>query len=115
MRDNAGMSPDDPLAQRLATMACTGFEIGGSEDDVATDVRLLWADLGSPAGAFDAAAQAVATLPQRPEVPLADLAHRKAMELEFGIQPVEVELTAALSARELLQRLAGMRGIPGSP
>ncbi|KQO59730.1 hypothetical protein [Curtobacterium sp. Leaf261] len=108
------MSPDDPLAQRLATMACTGFEIGGSDDEVARDVRLLWEHLGSPAGAFDAAARAVAALPQRPEVPLADMPRRKAMEREFGIQPVEVELAAALSARELLERLAGMRGIPGS-
>ncbi|PZE27319.1 MULTISPECIES: hypothetical protein [unclassified Curtobacterium] len=105
------MSPDD-LAQGLAQMASTGFELGGGADEVARDVRLMWEHLGAPAGAFEAAAEAVAKLPQRPEVPVADLARRAQMERAFGIQPVEVELAAALSARELLQRMARMRPAP---
>jgi hypothetical protein len=109
------MNRNDPIAHGLAAMACTGFEIGGSPDEVARDVRLMWEHLGAPAGAFAAAAEAVGRLPQRPEVPVAELPRRQALEREFGIQPVEVELAAALSARECLERLSEMRGTAGTP
>jgi hypothetical protein len=100
------MTPDDPTAQGLATMASAGFEFGGDPEQVAHDVRTMWDQLGRPAGAFEAAARAVAVLPQRPEVPIADQARRRAFERAIGINPVEVELAAALSARELLERMA---------
>lgn len=100
------MTPEDPIAQGLATMASAGFEFGGDDDQVAHDVRTMWQQLGSPEGAFDAAARAIAQLPQRPEVPIADQARRRAFERAIGINPVEVELTAAMSARELLERMA---------
>lgn len=100
------MTPDDSIAQGLATMASAGFEFGGDTDQVAHDVRTMWEQLGRPAGAFDAAARAIAVLPQRPEVPIADQARRRAFERAVGINPVEVELTAAMSARELLQQMA---------
>ncbi|SDQ22093.1 hypothetical protein SAMN02800687_0913 [Curtobacterium sp. UNCCL20] len=100
------MTPNDPTAQGLATMASAGFEFGGDPDQVAHDVRTMWEQLGRPVGAFDAAAQAIAVLPQRPEVPVADQARRRAFERAVGINPVEVELAAALSARELLERMA---------
>ncbi len=72
----------------------------------------MWEQLGRPVGAFDAAARAIAELPQRPEVPIADQARRRAFERAIGINPVEVELAAALSARELLERLARTCGAP---
>jgi hypothetical protein len=100
------VTPTHPIAQRLAVMASTGFELGGSADDVARDLTALWVDLGSPDGAFGAAADAVARLPQRPEIPVSEQARRTAFERLAGIASVEQELTAALSARELLQRLA---------
>ncbi len=100
------MDPQDPVAQGLATMASAGFEFGGDDEQVAHDVRTMWEQLGSPVGAFDAAARAIAGLPQRPEVPIADQARRRAFERAVGINPVEVELTAAMSARELLERMA---------
>ncbi|OIH92547.1 hypothetical protein [Curtobacterium sp. MCBA15_001] len=100
------MTPEDPTAQGLATMASAGFEFGGSPDQVAHDVRTMWEQLGRPPGAFAAAARAVAVLPQRPEVPVAAQAERRRLERAFGINPVEVELTAALEARELLERMA---------
>jgi hypothetical protein len=100
------VTPKDPIAERLAVMASAGFELGGSARDVARDVTAMWVDLGSPAGAFDAAAAAVATLPQRPEIPVSEQARRAAFERLAGINSVEQELTAALAARELLQRLA---------
>ncbi|MFZ7088818.1 hypothetical protein [Curtobacterium sp. RRHDQ10] len=108
------MDRNHPIAAGLAAMASTGFEIGGTPDEVANDIRLMWVDLGSPDGAFAAAADAVAELPQRPEVPVSEQPRRAALERAFGIQPVEVELTAALSARELLQRMAEMRPTPGA-
>ncbi len=100
------MTPNDSIAHGLATMASAGFEFGGDADQVAHDVRTMWEQLGRPVGAFDAAARAIAELPQRPEVPIADQARRRAFERAIGINPVEVELAAALSARELLERLA---------
>jgi len=100
------MTPNDPTAQGLATMASAGFEFGGDPDQVAHDVRTMWEQLGRPVGAFDAAARAIAVLPQRPEVPIADQARRQAFERAVGINPVEVELVAAMSARELLERMA---------
>ncbi len=100
------MSPNDSIAHGLATMASVGFEFGGDADQVAHDVRTMWEQLGRPTGAFDAAARAIATLPQRPEVPIPDQARRRAFERAVGINPVEVELAAALSARELLERMA---------
>ncbi|PYY56145.1 hypothetical protein DEJ17_11800 [Curtobacterium sp. MCSS17_011] len=100
------MTPNDPTAQGLATMASTGFEFGGDPEQVAHDVRAMWEQLGQPAGAFEAAARAIAVLPQRPEVPIADQARRRAFERAIGINPVEVELVAAMSARELLERMA---------
>lgn len=100
------MTPEDPVAQGLATMASAGYEFGGDDEQVAHDVRTMWEQLGCPAGAFDAAARAIARLPQRPEVPIADQARRRAFERAIGINPVEVELTAAMSARELLERMA---------
>ncbi|UBQ02849.1 hypothetical protein [Curtobacterium sp. TXMA1] len=100
------MDPQDPVAQGLATMASAGFEFGGDDEQVAHDVRTMWEQLGSPVGAFDAAARAIAGLPQRPEVSIADQARRRAFERAVGINPVEVELTAAMSARELLERMA---------
>jgi hypothetical protein len=104
--DDAGMTPNDSTAQGLATMASAGFEFGGDPDQVAHDVRTMWEQLGRPVGAFDAAARAIAVLPQRPEVPIADQARRREFERAVGINPVEVELAAALSARELLEGLA---------
>lgn len=103
---NGTMTPDHPTAQGLATMASAGFELGGTTDEVERDIRAMWRHLGSPRGAFEAAAGAIGTLPQRPEVPLAEMPRRRALERAFGINPVEVELAAALSARELLQRMA---------
>jgi hypothetical protein len=100
------MAPDDPTALGLATMAQTGFELGGDHDEVAHDIRAMWEHLGAPDGAFDAAARAIAKLPQRPEVPLAEQPRRRRLERAFGINPVEVELAAALSARELLETMA---------
>ena len=100
------MTPEDPVAQGLATMASAGYEFGGDDEQVAHDVRTMWEQLGCPEGAFDAAARAIARLPQRPEVPIADQARRRAFERAIGINPVEVELTAAMSARELLERMA---------
>ncbi|MDM7885976.1 MULTISPECIES: hypothetical protein [Curtobacterium] len=100
------MHPEDPIAQGLATMASAGYEFGGDDEQVAHDVRTMWQQLGAPEGAFDAAARAIAGLPQRPEVPVADQARRRAFERAVGINPVEVELTAAMSARELLERMA---------
>ncbi|KTR08815.1 hypothetical protein [Curtobacterium luteum] len=100
------MIPNDSIAHGLATMASAGFEFGGDAEQVAHDVRTMWEQLGRPVGAFDAAARAIAELPQRPEVPIADQARRRAFERAIGINPVEVELAAALSARELLERLA---------
>ncbi|GAA3341157.1 hypothetical protein GCM10017714_23930 [Curtobacterium pusillum] len=100
------MTPNDPTAQGLATMASAGFEFGGDAEQVAHDVRTMWEQLGRPVGAFDAAARAIAALPQRPEVPVADQARRREFERAVGINPVEVELAAALSARELLERMA---------
>lgn len=104
--DDAGMTPEDPVAQGLATMASAGFEFGSDAEQVAHDVRTMWQQLGAPTGAFAAAADAIARLPQRPEVPIADQARRRAFERAVGINPVEVELTAAMSARELLERMA---------
>ncbi|MFJ4295308.1 hypothetical protein ACRQ4C_01995 [Curtobacterium sp. SP.BCp] len=106
------MTPNDSIAHGLATMASAGFEFGGDADQVAHDVRTMWEQLGRPVGAFDAAARAIAELPQRPEVPIADQARRRAFERAIGINPVEVELAAALSARELLERLARTCGAP---
>ncbi|MGN7191909.1 MULTISPECIES: hypothetical protein [unclassified Curtobacterium] len=100
------MTPEDPIAQGLATMASAGFEFGGDDEQVAHDVRTMWQQLGAPTGAFAAAARAIAALPQRPEVPVAEQARRRAFERAVGINPVEVELTAAMSARELLERMA---------
>jgi hypothetical protein len=100
------MTPNDPTAQGLATMASTGFEFGGDPEQVAHDVRAMWEQLGRPAGAFEAAARAIAVLPQRPEMPIAEQARRRAFEQAIGINPVEVELAAAMSARELLERMA---------
>jgi hypothetical protein len=104
--DNDGMTPEHPTAQGLATMASAGFELGGTADEVARDIEAMWRHLGRPAGAYGAAATAVGRLPQRPEVPVADMARRRHFERAFGINPVEVELAAALSARELLERMA---------
>lgn len=104
--DDAGVTPEDPVAQGLATMASAGFEFGSDAEQVAHDVRTMWEQLGAPTGAFAAAAGAIARLPQRPEVPVADQARRRAFERAVGINPVEVELTAAMSARELLERMA---------
>lgn len=106
------MTPNDPTAQGLATMASAGFEFGGDPQQVAHDVRTMWEQLGRPVGAFDAAARAIAVLPQRPEVPIADQARRREFERAVGINPVEVELAAALSARELLEGLARTCGAP---
>ncbi|MFS0729028.1 hypothetical protein ABC270_02995 [Curtobacterium sp. 1P10AnD] len=106
------MSPNDSIAHGLATMASAGFEFGGDADQVAHDVRTMWEQLGRPSGAFEAAARAIAELPQRPEVPIVDQARRRAFERAIGINPVEVELAAALSARELLERLARTSDAP---
>lgn len=106
------MTPNDPTAQGLATMASAGFEFGGDAEQVAHDVRTMWEQLGRPAGAFVAAARAIAVLPQRPEVPVAHQARRREFERAVGINPVEVELAAALSARELLEGMARSCGAP---
>jgi hypothetical protein len=87
-------------------MASTGFELGGSATEVAGDLTAMWVELGTPTGAFEAAAGAVAELPQRPEIPVSEQARRAAFERLAGINSVEQELVAALSARELLERLA---------
>jgi hypothetical protein len=100
------MTPDHPTAQGLATMASAGFELGGTAEEVARDIDAMWHHLGEPVGAFQAAAAAVGGLPQRPEIPVADMARRRRLERAIGINPVEVELAAALSARELLERMA---------
>jgi hypothetical protein len=107
------MTPNHPIAQGLATMASAGFEFGGDTDQVAHDVRTMWEQLGRPHGAFDAAAHAIAVLPQRPEVPVADQARRRELERAFGINPVEIELAAAMSARELLEAMARSCGVSG--
>lgn len=103
---NAAMSPSSQVADRLATMACAGFELGGDASEVEADVQAMWRYLGRPDGAFAAAASAVSRLPQRPEIPVSEVPRRRAFEQMVGINPVEVELTAALAARELLQRMA---------
>jgi hypothetical protein len=105
------MTPNDSIAQGLATMASAGFEFGSGPEQVAHDVRTMWEQLGRPQGAFDAAAQAIAGLPQRPEVPVAEQPRRRELERAFGINPVEVELAAALSARELLERMSRSCGV----
>ena len=87
-------------------MASAGFEFGGSSAEVERDIRAMWHHLGSPEGAFEAAADAVGLLPQRPEVPVSEMPRRAALERAFGMNPVEVELAAAMAARELLQYLA---------
>ena len=79
---------------------------GPATDHVGRDVTAMWVDLGSPEGAFEAAAAAVALLPQRPEIPVSEQARRTAFERLAGIGSVEQELVAALAARELLERLA---------
>ena len=100
------MSPNDSTAQGLATMASAGFEFASTPEQVAHDVRTMWEHLGRPEGAFEAAAQAIAVLPQRPEVPVALQARRREFEQAVGINPVEVELAAALAARELVESRA---------
>jgi hypothetical protein len=106
MLQNAAMSPSSQAAERLATMACAGFELGGDAAEVEADVEAMWRYLGMPDGAFEAAAVAVGGLPQRPEIPVSEIPRRRAFERMVGINSVEVELTAALAARELLQRMA---------
>jgi hypothetical protein len=100
------MTPSSQTAEQLATMACAGFELGGDAAEVEADVEAMWRYLGMPEGAFEAAARAVGGLPQRPEIPVSEIPRRQAFERMVGINPVEVELTAALAARELLQRMA---------
>lgn len=101
---------DAVITEGLAACATTHFEMGDAPDVVRTKLIAQWERLGSPPGAFGAAATAVSGQPQ-PVVESAETTERSRMIREYlGVTSAEAQLTAALSARELLQDLAEDHG-----
>lgn len=107
--DCCGVTNDEDhqvIAQGLAAFATTFFEMGDSAVNVRTKLVAYWASLGSPAGAFRAAATAVGGQPQ-PVVESAEVTERSRPIRELlGVVSAESQLVASLRARELLDDLA---------
>lgn len=98
------------IAEGLAAYATTYFEMGDAVDVVQTKLVAKWERLGSPVGAFRAAAAAVGEQPQ-PVVESAERTERGRGIREFlGVTSAETQLVAALRARELLGDLAEEHG-----
>lgn len=98
------------IAEGLAAYATTYFEMGDAADVVRTKLIAQWKRLGSPAGAFRAAATTVTKQPQ-PLVESAETTERsRAIREYLGVTSAETQLVAALKARELLQDLADEHG-----
>lgn len=98
------------IAEGLAAYATTYCEMSDADDVVRTKLLTHWERLGSPTGAFRAAATAVTEQPQ-PVVESAETTERSRMIREhLGVTSAETQLAAALRARELLQDLAEEHG-----
>ena len=94
------------VAEGLAAYATTYFEMGDAADVVRSKLVGQWELLGSPRGAFGAAAEAVSAQPQ-PIVESVEASERgRAIRALLGVTEPEPQLVAALSARELLEDLA---------
>jgi len=106
MTDDPG--PDDRriIADGLAAIATTSFEMGQSRDAVRACLVDWWERLGSPANAFEDAAVALRQLPQpiseRPE----EIERRRAVRQQLGVQSADEQLLAAIEASALLGELS---------
>lgn len=108
--DVTNREKDAAIAEGLAAYAATYFEMGATADVVRTNLIAQWERLGSPAGAFRAAAMAVSGQPQ-PVVESAETTERNRIIREhLDVTSAETQLAAALRARELLQDLAEEHG-----
>ncbi len=100
--------PDDEtiVAEGLASFASTFFAMGDPPEVVRRKLIAHWESLGRPPGAFGDAAQAISTLPQ----PLTETAEKterlREIREQLGVTSAETYLTASLSAREVLEKLA---------
>lgn len=94
------------IVEGLAVIAQTVFEMGADENQAREAVVEKWTQLGGAPGVFMAAANAMKDLPQ----PLVESAEKteRAREIRewLKVTSAEESLTAALRARELLERLA---------
>lgn len=100
------VSADDvAIAEGLAAIATTAFEMGQSQDDAERAVLTMWDRLLRPEGALQAAAAAIAQMPQ----PLSETAEqtmrREPMREQLGVTSATAQLEAMLAARDLLERL----------
>lgn len=93
-------------AEGLAALATTAFERGLETGDAEAELMHWWRSLGSPVGAFDAAAAAIRQQPQ----PLDESPRATALRESLGGTSVSDQLVAALRARELLENLGRREG-----
>jgi len=97
-------------AEGLAAEATTWFEMGGAADVVRSKLVRRWEALGSPGGAFGAAAEAVSAQPQPIVESVEESERARPMRALVGVTEPEKQLLAALRARELLEDLAREHG-----
>ncbi len=97
---------DTTIAEGLALAATMCFEMGDDLDLSRDKVLGLWEQVGTPAGAFQAAADAIDLLPEPKFWPADSTEHAWGARDESGVQSPEHQRDAALKARELLQALA---------
>ena len=100
--------PDEEalIAEGLASVAITFLAMGESTDAVRQRLIAQWEGFGQPPGAFARSAAAASTLPQ-PLVETAEESERlREIREHLGVTSAETYLTASLTAREVLERLA---------
>jgi hypothetical protein len=99
-------SDEKQIAEGLAAIAVTLFEMGKSSAEAEQDVVAWWVRVGAPSGAFSAAAQEISRAPQ----PVDESPTQAALRESLGGTTTFDQLNAALCGRELLESLAIREG-----
>ncbi len=90
----------------LASSAVAWIENGATDTDVRAALISAWRDLGSPVGAFAAAATAVALIRQPLDSPPESLEEEVRLREALGLPSTSEQLVALISARTALEDLA---------
>lgn len=98
---------DELIADSLASIASTEFEMGHDLEQAEAAVLRAWESFGRPD--LQSAADALRRLPQPLLESAEETARREPARAMLGVTSAERQLEAALAARELLERLARER------
>lgn len=101
--------PDDQdvvIAQGLAAIATTMFEMGASAEDVRKRMLGEWQRFGEPSEVLRMAADEVAAGPQPLEESANETERARLIRERLGVQSAETQLLAAMDARAVLSQLA---------